>query len=541
MADVHHVFRNVLLTRLIRILLWHICIQTLVLQFIGAVDFGEECLFWTVTWLKNLVTPRIFAILFFQFLLSVVFIGTECTQYLKANSCDAVSRFRYLCQKLSPNNLVWLFVYLLRGILSMIVFFIALKDYFVNANTVKETNDVTETIIIMLCNAACINFLFFVYDFVYQKSFRYFSLVQNRKNVILPTILVTLKDVSIKSFYYCLIFVSFYLLKGHSLSSFMCDLFSVKCHMSYSTIFNPFVLYCLWLLNAFLLFNNSILKLLFDVFLTGRIDFPINDNPATESETFTLTDALSMNNVPVLQYLGYYDLNIASQFDKAKRQQIFSLSYPGGHSHVWKHLLQEAIKLIVETNEQLEKIASIKPKYVEMDKYNAADYAYTTMRSLSSKQFLYEKTHQPERAENSFVYKVTTILKTFRPIAYFLEEMTEKQLECSLQHYQSLSLACYSLANLAVASKSEDKYGVVQQDLPVIINALARLYVTLNKLVVVVNRRSNASVLQIKKYLVNVVKSSLYKLSTEFGHYVKDIALSAEDEKLFTSFINFKN
>lgn len=539
MATVHFGFQKILFKRFSYIILWHVGIVTLTLQSVASIGTVEDLL--SLSWMKNLFVPNTLAVALFQLFLSAVFIVTESKQYLRVEQYSQISRFQYLCHKLSPNNCLWFFVYFLRGIVSAIVFFVALKSHFVNPTSGNGSSQVTESIIILINNAVWINFLFFVYESVYQRSFRYFSLVQNNQSIIIPKIVIAVKDVSLKSFYYCVIFTAFYLLNGHSVCSFFCYLFSVKCNLSYATIFDPFVFYCLWLLNAFILFNHLILKLLFDLFLTSRIDFHINVDTPNQEVSFTLKEALSTNNVPLFQYLGFYDLNIISQFDSARRKQIFSLSYPGGHPHVWRDISQEAVKLILATNSQLEAITlPPKPKPPEMAaKYSSVDEVYFKMRSLSQSQFLQEK--MPVEKEVGVSRKIATFLKTLRPVSYLLEELKEKQLESALQHYQALSLACYSMANLAAASIAEDRFGIVQQDLPVIINALLKLHVTLNKLVVVVNRKPNSSILQIKKHLVHVVKSSLYKLAIDFGSYVKDLGLLMEDEKLLTNFILFKN
>lgn len=545
MANAHFGFKEILLKRMSCIILWHLCIQSLVLQFVASVNISEDLLFWMVTWLKNLFKPWFFIISLFQLILSAVCIVTESTQYLRVEQCENVSRFRYICRKLAPNHLIWFFVYFMQGILSAIVFFIALKHYFEppEDDTQPDPNNITETMIILLNDAVWINILFFINDFIYQKSFKYFSLIQRSHCIAMPTIIVSAKDAAFKSFYYSFIFVIFYLLKGHSFCSFLCNSFSVECNISYATIFNPFILYCLWLLNAFILFNNLILKLLFDVFLTAKIDFPISSGTgAKENDTFTLKDALSTTNIPLIQYLGYYDLNVISQFDSNRRKQIFSLSYPGGHPYTWRDISQEALKLITDTINHLEKITNTKPTLSENQKYPTIEKYYSNIRPLSVSHYIDDKyINAAKKSEGNLLQKWKTFLKSIRFVSYFVEEMTEKQLESALQHYQALSLACYSLSNLAAASKADDKYGVVQQDLSKIISALLQLNVTLNKLVVVVNKRPNSSILQIKKYLTSVVKSSLYKMSNNFGPYMRDLTLSPEDEKLFSSFILFKN
>ncbi|XKL66103.1 hypothetical protein PGB90_009523 [Kerria lacca] len=407
-------------------------------------------------------------------------------------------------------------------------------------NVKDSDNQITNILIILFINSVWVNFMSFIYDFIFRKSFKYFPLVQKQQYIIIPSIVITAKNVSIKSLHYCLIFTVLYLLKGYSFCSLIGHFFSIECNITYATLFTPFNLFYLWLLNAFILFNNLILKLLFDIFLTKKINFHVTTDPEIKHNKFTIKDALSVYNVPLLQYLGYYDLNIISQFDSARRKQMFSLSYPGGHPHIWREIYQEAVKLITETNDNLIKITSQKSILTESNTKYSADGYYFNMRPLSPRTFIYDKFSTEEKVEETFVQKICNYVKTIRFISYFAEEMKEKQLESALQHYQAVSLACYSLANLAAASKAEDKFGIVQQNLSEIINIFLKFYVTLNKLVMI-NKKPNSSILQVKRYLTNVVKSCLYKLSIDFGSYVKDLSLNTEDEKLFANFILFKN
>lgn len=546
MANVHFGFKEILLKRLSWIILWQIFIQSFILQFVASVNFSEDPLFWMITWVTNVFKPRFFVIFLFQLFLSAVCIVTKSTQYLRVKQCDNVSRFRFICSKLSPYHFIWLLVYFLQGILSAIVFFIALKHYFVDPlnNEIQPEDNITETIIILLNDAIWMNLVFFFKDFIYHKSFKYFSLVQQNHCVSMPTIFLVAKKASIKSFYYSFLFVVFYLITGHSFCLFICLSFSVKCNISYSIIFNPFVFYCLWLLNAFIFFNNLILKLLFNIYLTAKIDFPIISSAGTKQhDVFTLKDAISTDNIPLIQYMGYYDLNVISQFDSSRRKQIFSLSYPGGHPYTWREISQEVLKLITDTINRLEKITSSNKSNSSPDNSKPTiEKYYSKMRPLSITHYIDEKSSNANKKPKDTLFsKIANSLKSIRVIAYFAEEMTEKQIEFALQNNQALALACYSISNLAAASKQDDKYGVVQQDLSNIITCLLQLNLALNKLVVVINKKPNSSILQIKKFLASVVKSSLYKLSNNFGSYTRDLNLSAEDEKLFSSFVSFKN
>lgn len=546
MANAHFGFKEILLKRMSWIILWHICIQSFILQFVASVNVSEDPLLWMITWLKNLFKPRFIIIFLFQLFLSAVCIVTESTQYLRVKQCDNITRFRFICSKVSLYHFIWLLVYFLQGILSAIVFLFALKHYFVDPlnNEIQPEDKITETIIILLSNAIGMNLIFFINDFFRHQSFKYFSFIQQNHCISMPAIFVVARNAAVKSLYCSVVFVVFYLLGGHSICSFICTSFSVRCNISYSIVFNPFVFYCLWLLNAFIFFNNLILKSLFNIYLTTKIDFPIVSSTSTKQhDVFTLKDAISTDNIPLIQYMGYYDLNVISQFDASRRKQIFSLSYPGGHPYTWREISQEALKLITDTINQLEKITNANKSNTATDNAKPTiEKYYSKMRPLSITHYIDEKnSNANKKLKDNIFSKITNSLKSIRVVAYFAEEMTEKQMESALQHYQALGLACYSLSNLAAASKLDDKYGVVQQDLSIIIISLLQLNVALNKMTVVINKKTNSSILRIKKYLASVVKSSLYKLSINFGLYSRDLNLSSDDEKLFSSFVSFKN
>jgi nucleoporin NDC1 len=104
--------------------------------------------------------------------------------------------------------------------------------------------------------------------------------------------------------------------------------------------------------------------------------------------------------------------------------------------------------------------------------------------------------------------------------------------------------AIQGLSCLAAASFKEDRYGVVQKDLPAIITSLLQLKQALDRLQKVGNyKRSQKSEhydVKMKAALRSAVKRSLYTISITFGDYVKELPLTKEVLQQIQQFLNFK-
>ncbi|KAF4021772.1 hypothetical protein G4228_013610 [Cervus hanglu yarkandensis] len=56
---------------------------------------------------------------------------------------------------------------------------------------------------------------------------------------------------------------------------------------------------------------------------------------------------------PIIQYLALQDLMLLSQYSPSRRQEVFSLSQPGGHPHNWTAISRECLNLLNDMTQKL--------------------------------------------------------------------------------------------------------------------------------------------------------------------------------------------
>merc|ERR1719150_1916927 len=93
--------------------------------------------------------------------------------------------------------------------------------------------------------------------------------------------------------------------------------------------------------------------------------------------------------------------------------------------------------------------------------------------------------------------------------------------------------AVEGMSNLVSASFDEDRYGVVQKDLPQVIEALLLLQQTVEKhrkgaTATARKNRFETRDLQLKQELRVSLKSSLFRISVVFGEYLDSLAIAPE-------------
>ncbi|XP_046556327.1 nucleoporin NDC1-like [Haliotis rubra] len=93
----------------------------------------------------------------------------------------------------------------------------------------------------------------------------------------------------------------------------------------------------LLLLGCFLNYTWSLSVLLYRVYHTERLEFPV-DSAFDSYKNKSLLSAISCQNKALLQHLGYLDLLHLARFSPVRRRQVLTLSQPGGHPHTWNKL-----------------------------------------------------------------------------------------------------------------------------------------------------------------------------------------------------------
>lgn len=110
--------------------------------------------------------------------------------------------------------------------------------------------------------------------------------------------------------------------------------------------------YHAWLCGVFLLITWYIAWLLFKIYATETHHFPVQPTFAEETDQ-CLPKILTSNPPPIIKFLALQDLMLLSQYSPVRRQEVFSLSQPGGHPHNWTAISRECLSLLSDLTKRL--------------------------------------------------------------------------------------------------------------------------------------------------------------------------------------------
>ncbi|NXU80917.1 NDC1 protein, partial [Oreotrochilus melanogaster] len=110
--------------------------------------------------------------------------------------------------------------------------------------------------------------------------------------------------------------------------------------------------YHAWLCGVFLLITWYIAWLLFKIYATEAHHFPIQPTFAEETDQ-CLPKILNSNPPLIIKFLALQDLMLLSQYSPVRRQEVFSLSQPGGHPHNWTAISRECLSLLSDLTQRL--------------------------------------------------------------------------------------------------------------------------------------------------------------------------------------------
>ncbi|XP_069837741.1 nucleoporin NDC1 [Dendropsophus ebraccatus] len=109
--------------------------------------------------------------------------------------------------------------------------------------------------------------------------------------------------------------------------------------------------YQIWLSGVFLLTTWYTAWLLFQIYSTEAHMFPVQTAFPEEAKK-CLPNMLSCGS-PLLKYLAFQDLMLLSQYSPSRRQEVFSLSQPGGHPHNWTAISRECLGVLTNLTSRL--------------------------------------------------------------------------------------------------------------------------------------------------------------------------------------------
>lgn len=110
--------------------------------------------------------------------------------------------------------------------------------------------------------------------------------------------------------------------------------------------------YHVWLCGVFLLVTWYIAWLFFKIYATETHHFPVQPTFAEETDQ-CLPKILNSNPPLIIKFLALQDLMLLSQYSPVRRQEVFSLSQPGGHPHNWTAISRECLSLLTDLTQRL--------------------------------------------------------------------------------------------------------------------------------------------------------------------------------------------
>ncbi|XP_012537633.1 nucleoporin NDC1 [Monomorium pharaonis] len=330
-----------------------------------------------------------------------------------------------------------------------------------------------------------------------------------------------------------------------------------------SRLLNLSLILQLWLYQFIFILIISNTYTLFEIYLTEWASFKFGSSGAYTSDSLemTLIDVLSMDKIPIMQHLGYLDLVILAQKEKTRRGMLFTLSQPGGHPYNWNCVVQKCTNLLKKFSSDLNTI-SIKSQEqpfcystltARVPPVQQSKYIYH-MRKLvpDVAPVLVAETDVREEAPYSgpFIQKFIKQKKEAfvaylfsKPlINYIFAEQDDNKIRHALHNGQLVIWAAEAISSLAVFSLSEDSYGIVQKDVPNIINTVLSVKQALDKLPKspVLARKMQADEKLILGSLRSAIKRSLYRIVTNFELYINDLSLEASIIEQLQGFLNYK-
>lgn len=328
-----------------------------------------------------------------------------------------------------------------------------------------------------------------------------------------------------------------------------------------------------WILASQILSNLHLMEQLFVIFLTETTQFAIEDS----NGSLTISDAMAIEQFQIIQELASFDLySLSYNSDKSRRRQIYSLSIPGGHPYNWKAISDTSLKIISEFTKELSTAVDLiaafeKNKSIPISAQNSINnpqkgVATQAAEKIMNRQLnegfgirnmsLFLPENQPANQKPSFIqrlpqpqeinHSIENYLAALKdriynfPVIHYLlgEQHYERAYYILKRHSQRLVWITQGISGLASKSITEDNYGVVQKNLPQIIQRLLELKAVLDKVENVnLGRRK---IKQHYKALKSAVKKSLYLIASSFGDYLNDLLLSDSDRASLLVYVNYK-
>ncbi|XP_045525110.1 nucleoporin NDC1 [Pieris brassicae] len=559
MGDKNEIFSE----RLVKAVIWDIALQTFLatlLVFIIQIDVIHP-LSWITSTLEDIIS--------WKMLLNVILLGLVSFfqayiygKYYTSPVPKYFTRFSMFLNIFTTQNLVFTLLYALNGYFTLILYSSLAKSNFNVLKKMCEDSDgqcLNEQSLFLQLGGMWIGLFYFLSAHIFNKTVLTFPHIYQDKfqqmKLVITNVVATGFQRSMKPVgYFCV----FYYFWGNKPRSVVSDVYSIYLEdPPLDNIINMLrsgIWIGLWFYASLFFISVNAMRAVFNIVLTEPMVFSIESD-----KNLTLCSALAQKS-QFTGFLGAQDFRILAMTDQSRRLQIFTLSQPGGHPRNWNGLLENSLIIIKEFSNQLEAInsdsnvngikdVSKRNLLNESPKSSPIGYSGSLRNMASYPQALDIKNIQENKEENTFVVGIKKEFNNFvqrlcqKPgINYFFGELTDTKLKFILLQAQPVMWTCEGLAHIVAYSLKEDKYGVVQNDLPIILSALINLKQNLEKLSKpgLIPRKqilNDSFAIRSKTAILSVVKRSIYKIVITFSKYIHEIPLDPDVQLAIQPFL----
>lgn len=466
---------------------------------------------------------------------------------VKSSFCS--TRFQKFLRAFSLHNIILLVLHIIVGATSTWLFLSISDGQYSNLTEVCKGGAycLNDGSFFLILSGLWTGFYFFLKVYVAEKNLA-FPVIHQRKFLQLKSQLSPIIRESVHlsfwpSFYFGLIYSIVGELVANSFKGFLglLDREEKPTALIYSH---------LWFFSALYYFNMNLMRFYFNLFLTEPVHFPVvKDQLGTN---LTLQDSITNYDWPIVQNLACLDLHLLSRWSPLRRQAFFALSNPGGHPHNWNSLVESVLKLVTEYTQLLNKTidlpeAKVMPSIIQAPIIQGPD----KFRNLRNMALIDEDCYSyidvsKGSAPVPFSFKPNILdgisaklkstwnfLKLISGVNFLFDELPQANVRKCLANGNLIIWSSQGISDIIAASLDEDKFGIVQKDLPVIISSLVQLKQSLDKLnkVPALTRKMvgyDDFNYKMKGAVTAAVKRSLFNICSSFNDYLRDIPLSKD-------------
>uniref|UniRef100_A0A8K9XHC1 Nucleoporin NDC1 n=1 Tax=Oncorhynchus mykiss TaxID=8022 RepID=A0A8K9XHC1_ONCMY len=535
-------------------------------------------LFHPILWMSECLSLLTSASAIFSFILLcgvVLMVGFFNLEYYTVVPSIACSKIALLGQVLHPRQFVHSLVHCIMGVVVAWCCAFTIGGRYRSLGhpcTQDESSGpemcLNEYHLVLLLAGAFIGYSHSLVGVVYNMNYVSFHTMQQYKYLRFKGALPLVVKASAVQALYCLrSFLLLYFFMGYAPRAWICKTLDLSINSSIhsldsvSSLLDLSLLYHLWISGTFLLLTWYITVLLFRIFVTEVHITPLTPYNASIRPT---------------AFLALQDLALLSQHSPSRRLEVFSLSQPGGHPHIWTALSKECLSLLSDLTERLvahhdtvatngraksQSTGSNKRSTTSSEgsgSYNALSlslknaafrkcsdfvpYFITPQGALSPGFSSIQSPHVMRRGPK--LWSASTGEGQPRghtwlilPMDYFLThcclslQLPEASSQALFADSQVHIWALQGLSHLVAASFSEDQYGIVQTTLPTILSTLLLLQEAVDRHFKLPHTSSKPghcscsmgddSYKTLRFALRSTLKTAVYRITATFGGHLQ--------------------